>query len=73
MRLIGPKCDQLGPIRAKNIQTTIFGSLGKQEQAKARSSFHLSALESVYIKTQNPVLRRQKEVVSHWDSSSKEC
>ena len=30
---------------------------------KARSSFHLSVLESVYIKTQNPVLCRQKEFV----------
>ena len=30
---------------------------------QARSSFHLSALESVYIKTQNPVLCRQKEFV----------
>ena len=30
---------------------------------QARSSFHLSVLESVYIKTQNPVLRRQKEFV----------
>ena len=28
---------------------------------QARSSFHLSVLESVYIKTQNPVLCRQKE------------
>ena len=28
---------------------------------QARSSFHLSVLESVYIKTQNPVLFRQKE------------
>ena len=39
---------------------------------QARSSFHLSVLESVYIKTQNPVLCRQKEFVSHWDSSSKQ-
>ena len=30
---------------------------------QARSSFHLSVLESVYIKTQNPVLCRQKEFV----------
>ena len=28
---------------------------------QARSSFHLGVLESVYIKTQNPVLCRQKE------------
>ena len=28
---------------------------------QARSSFHLDVLESVYIKTQNPVLCRQKE------------
>ena len=28
---------------------------------QARSSFHLSVLESVYIKTQNPVLCKQKE------------
>ena len=30
---------------------------------QARSSFHSSVLESVYIKTQNPVLCRQKEFV----------
>ena len=30
---------------------------------QARPSFHLSVLESVYIKTQNPVLCRQKEFV----------
>ena len=30
---------------------------------QARSSFHLSVLESVYIKTQNPVLCRQNESV----------
>ena len=30
---------------------------------QARSSFHLSVLESVYIKTRNPVLCRQKEFV----------
>ena len=30
---------------------------------QARSSFHLSVLESVYIKTQNPVLCKQKEFV----------
>ena len=28
---------------------------------QARSSFHFGVLESVYIKTQNPVLCRQKE------------
>ena len=30
---------------------------------QARSSFHLSVLESVYIKTQNPVLCKQKDFV----------
>ena len=30
---------------------------------QVRSSFHLSVLESVYIKTQNPVLCKQKEFV----------
>ena len=30
---------------------------------QARSSFHLCVLESVYIKTQNPVLRKQKEFI----------
>ena len=30
---------------------------------QARSSFHLGVLGSVYIKTQNPVLCRQKEIV----------
>ena len=30
---------------------------------QARSSFHLSVLESVYIQTQNPVLCKQKEFI----------
>ena len=30
---------------------------------QARSSFHLSVLESVYIKTQNPVLCKQKDFI----------
>ena len=30
---------------------------------QARSSFHLSVLESVYIKTKKPVLHKQKEFV----------
>ena len=30
---------------------------------QARSSFHLSVVESVYIKTQNPVLCKQKEFI----------
>ena len=30
---------------------------------QGRSSFHLSVLESVYIKTQNPVLCKQKEFI----------
>ena len=30
---------------------------------QARSSFHLSVLESVYIKTQNPVFCKQKEFI----------
>ena len=40
---------------------------------QARSSFHLSVLESVYIKTQNQVFCRQKSLCSLWDSSSKQC
>ena len=39
---------------------------------QAGSSFHLCVLESVYVKTQNPVLCRQKSMFSHWDSSSKQ-
>ena len=35
-----------------------FGIIGQ-----ARSSFHLSVLDSVYIKTQHPVLCREKEFV----------
>ena len=30
---------------------------------QGRSSFHLSVLESVYIKTQNPVLCKQKDFI----------
>ena len=37
---------------------------------QARSSFHLGVLESVYIRTQNPVLCKQKEFIFHLDSSS---
>ena len=39
---------------------------------QARSSFNLSVLESVYIKTQNPVLCKQKSLFSHLNSSSKQ-
>ena len=39
---------------------------------QARSSFHLSVLESVYIKTQNPVLCKRKEVVFQLVSSSRQ-
>ena len=39
---------------------------------QARSSFHLGVLESVYIKTQNPVLCRQKEFVFSLNSSTKQ-
>ena len=48
------------PECAKTYQTTIFGIIGQ-----ARSSFQLSVLGSVYIKT-------QKSSFSHWDSSSKQ-
>ena len=34
-----------------------------QITGQARSSFHLSVLGSVYIKTQNPVLCKQKELI----------
>ena len=33
---------------------------------QARSSIHLGDLESVYIKTQNPVLCKQKEFAFTW-------
>ena len=39
---------------------------------QARSSFHLSVLESVYIKTQNPILCNKKSSFSHLGSSSKQ-
>ena len=38
---------------------------------QARSSFHLSVLESVYIETQNPVLCKQKDFIFCLESSSK--
>ena len=38
---------------------------------QARSSFHLSVLESVYIKTENPVLCKQKEFIIHKIPSAK--
>ena len=46
------------PECAKTYTDDNFRILGQ-----ARSSFHLSVLESVYIKTQSPVLCRQKEFV----------
>ena len=49
--IANPKC-------AKTYTDDNFRIIGQ-----ARSSFHLSVLESVYIKTQNPVLCRQKEFV----------
>ena len=39
---------------------------------QTRSSFHLSALEFLYIKTQSPVLCRQKSSFFHWGYSSKQ-
>ena len=46
------------PESAKTYTDDRFRSIGQ-----TRSYFHLSVLESVYIKTQNPVLCRQKEFV----------
>ena len=46
------------PVCAKTYIDDNFRIIGQ-----ARSSFHLSVLESVYIKTQDPVLCRQKEFV----------
>ena len=59
------KCDSAigqhlleNPECAKMFYDDKFRKIGQ-----ARSSFHLGVLESVYIKTQNPVLCRQKEFV----------
>ena len=46
------------PECAKTYTDNNFGIIGQ-----ARSSFHLGVWESVYIKTQNPVLCKQKEFV----------
>ena len=46
------------PECAKTYSDDTFRIIGQ-----ARSSFHLSVLESVYIKTQNPVLCKQKEFI----------
>ena len=46
------------PECAKTYTDDNFRNIGQ-----ARSSFHLGVLESVYIKTENPVLCRQKEFV----------
>ena len=46
------------PECAKTYSDHIFQIIGQ-----ARSSFHLCVLESVYIKTQNPVLCKQKEFI----------
>ena len=57
------KCDSAivqhlikNPERAKTYTDDNFRIIGQ-----ARSSFHLSVLELVYIKTQNPFLCKQKE------------
>ena len=39
---------------------------------QARSYFHISVLESVYVKRQNPVLCKQKDLIFHLESSSKQ-
>ena len=49
--IVNPEC-------AKTYRNDNFWIVGQ-----ARSSFHLSVLESVYIKIQNPILCRQKEFV----------
>ena len=53
------------PDCAKNYNCDMFRIIGK-----ARSSFHLAVLESVYISTKKPLLCRQKEFVFtlglHW-------
>ena len=46
------------PACAKTYSDDNFRIIGQ-----ARSSFHLSVVESVYIKTQNPVLCKQKEFI----------
>ena len=57
--LMNPEC-------AKTYTDNNFRIIGQ-----ARSSFHLSVLESVYIKTQNPVLCKQKDFIFRLESSSK--
>ena len=49
--LTNPEC-------AKTYTDVNFRIIGQ-----GRSSFHLSVLESVYIKTQNPVLCKQKDFI----------
>ena len=53
------------PRLCKNYNGDMFRIIGK-----ARSSFHLAALESIYISTKKPLLCRQKEFVFtlglHW-------
>ena len=53
------------PDCAKNYNCDMFRIIGK-----ARSSFHLAVLESIYISTKKPLLCRQKEFVFtlglHW-------
>ena len=46
------------PERAKTYTDDNFRIIGQE-----RSSIHLSVLESVYIKTQNPVLCKQKDFI----------
>jgi len=60
-----PQCDSaigqhllLNKQCANNYNDQQFSTL-----ARARSAFHLSALEATYIKTLKPILCRQKEFV----------
>ena len=70
-RILSPAIGQhliAHPESAKTYTDDNFRIIGQ-----ARSSFHLSVLESVNMKTQNPVLCRKKSLFSRWNSSSKQC
>ena len=70
-KILSPALEQhliANPESAKTYTDDNFRIIGQ-----ARSSFHLSVLESVNMKTQNPVVCRKKSLFSRWNSSSKQC
>ena len=67
------KCKSVTPYCKSRMRQNIYRRQFSDHWA-SKIVFSFKCLESVYIKTQNPLLFRQNEFgFSHWDSSSKQC